>query len=157
MLSAVNNADDMDDWVEDFFDLFNGSAASDPALRARMVADQFMVLDPTAARAVTREQFLSALPMRQPMFARLGVDRLVLVTCEVTTLDERHVLARTGWRPDPEWEDGTVLRSDFVLRRVRAEAEPDHDSPSRDYAQMVMYLNHQDLDALAASRAEPVE
>jgi uncharacterized protein YndB with AHSA1/START domain len=118
---------------------------------AALFHEQFFSCDPAAVTLVDREQFRAALPRRSQLFGAIGSVGSRLRDLEVTTLDSRHVLARTSW--DVLFEDPSnpplMLESSYLLRRIA------------ERWQVLVYLNLHDVVGvlqarLAAASTEPV-
>jgi hypothetical protein len=101
--------------------------------------DTFLNLDPSAARPVTREALIAALPMREKLFGSIGAKGLDLARLSETPLDEMHTLVRTTWsvRFAPDIRARPLsLNATFLLRRT----------DGSDW-RIVVYLNHHDVQA----------
>jgi hypothetical protein len=101
--------------------------------------DTFLNLDPSAARPVTREALIAALPMREKLFGSIGAEGLELTRLSETPLDAMHTLVRTKWavRFAPDIPARPLsLDATFLLRR----------SDGGDW-RIVVYLNHHDVPA----------
>jgi hypothetical protein len=130
--------------VRSFFDRFEqASDTLDVDTIATQFAQVFMNADPNGVAAVPRDAFLAALPRRQELFDRMGVGAIRLTALTETWLDEGYVLVHTQWTADlrDQSREPLGLSSSFILRR-------DGESLA-----VVFYLNHQDIRALAQSRA----
>ena len=133
--------------VRDFLERYE-QAGDDIDLQAvgASFADVFLSLDPNEVASATREQLLSVLPRRQQLFAAIGGTGADLTKIAETVLDEQHTLVRTSWqlRFDAEHQNSEpfTLHSTFLLRLDEG------------CWRIVVYLNHQDVAALAAGRLE---
>ena len=130
--------------VRAFFDRFErASEILDVDTIASLFAEVFMSADPKGVTAVPRDAFVAALPQRQKLFDLMGASTIRLTALTETRLDDNYVLVHTQWAADlrdpahPPLE----LSSSFLLRQ-------DGESLA-----VVFYLNHQDILAVARSRA----
>jgi hypothetical protein len=128
--------------VAEFFERFDRAGeASDSVDAAALFHSTMLTLDPASVGAVTREQIVASLPMRRRFFAELGISRMRLDSLAESPIDDRHTLVRSAWRlettPDSAVANGTLFTATYLLRMVG------------DAWQIVVYLNHQDLRALA--------
>lgn len=99
----------------------------------------FMSLDASSATTLSPQALLAALPRRKQLFEAVGSDGLELADISELPLDDLHTLVRTSWnlRMHEEPPRGPIcLRSTFILRK--------DDGAWR----IVLYLNHQDMNAL---------
>jgi hypothetical protein len=129
------------DEVRKFFErLERVSGNGDGAVES--FAPVFLNADPVGEQAVTREALLAARPMREGMFRSMGVSGLHLESIAETKLGADHVLAQVTWVADglKPGEEPLVLHTTYVLHRTGEDL------------QIIFYLNHQDLSALAAAR-----
>lgn len=130
--------------VRAFFDRFEQASDSlDVDTIAALFAEVFMSADPNGVTVVPRDAFVAALPQRQKLFDRMGASAIRLTALTENRLDEHHVLVHTQWAADlrDPSQAPLELSSSFLLRQ-------DGESLT-----VVFYLNHQDILALARSRA----
>ena len=130
--------------VRAFYDRFErASDTLDVDTFAMQFAEVFMSADPNGVKAVPRDGFLAALPRRQKLFDQIGVSAIRLTELTETRLDDSYLLVHTQWAADlrDPSQPPLALSSSFILRR-------DGESLA-----VVFYLNHQDIVALAQSRA----
>ena len=132
------------DDVAEFFDQFTAAGDTADSVEAgKRFHPILLTLDPMSASQVTREQVVASLPRRKQFFARLGVTGMTLDSLAESPIDDRHTLVRASWRLDrtatSALAEGTVFTSTYLLRKVDADW------------QIVVYLNHQDLRALAST------
>ena len=102
-----------------------------------------MSADPNGVTAVPRDAFVAALPQRQKLFDLMGASVIRLTALSENRLDDNYVLVHTQWVADlrDPSHPPLGLSSSFLVRQ-------DGDS-----LLVVFYLNHQDIRALAQSRA----
>ena len=130
--------------VRAFFDRFErASDILDVETIATLFAEVFMSADPNGVRAVPRDAFVAALPQRQKLFDLMGATAIRLTALSETQLDDNYVLVHTRWAADlrDPSQAPLTLSSSFILRR------------GGESLAVVFYLNHQDIVALAQSRA----
>lgn len=133
------------DSVAEFFDRFDrADDAPDSVDAAALFHPTLLNLDPVSVGMVTREQVVASLPLRKQFFAELGISRMRLESLSESPIDDRHTLVRSTWRlettPDSATANGTLFTSTYLLRKAG------------NTWQVVVYLNHQDLRALADGR-----
>lgn len=130
------------DDVTAFFERF-ASAGEDSVEAAELFHPTVLTLDPVSVSPVTREQVLASLPLRKQFFARLGITGMSLDDLAESPIDDQHTLVRSTWRLERTAASaiaaGTVFTSTYLLRKVDGDW------------QIVVYLNHQDLGALASA------
>lgn len=143
--------------VRAFFERFERAGKEDPEDAVACFAPVFLSADPTATQPLTREELRAALPYRERMFASMGVSGLRLGALSEEALGENHLLVRAQWITEPaagghgnspgdgagtggEGDDVLTLDSTYVLQRA-----------ADGTLQIVFYLNHQDMAALAAA------
>ena len=130
------------DDVTAFFERF-ASAGEDSVEAGAMFHPNLLTLDPVSVGAVTREQVVASLPRRKEFFARAGVTGMSLDSLAESPIDDQHTLVRSTWRLErteaSAVPEGTVFGSTYLLRKVDGDW------------QIVVYLNHQDLGALASA------
>jgi|SRR5581483_2484561 len=86
----------MNQKVATFFQEFQQASENFDAERSgRQFADVFLHSDPESVRAVQRDDFVKALPMRKAFFAQLGLQK---TTMEITSEMDlgAHILVRTN-------------------------------------------------------------
>ncbi len=117
-------------------------AGREPGAAADLFAETFLALDPVRTVVVTRERMRAALVQRRTRFAAAGIRATHLHTLRTRPLDDRHHLAETTWSTESDDPKGAplVLRSTFLLRE------------SEGNWSVVVYLNHDDIDAELARR-----
>jgi len=110
---------------------------------ATMFAEVFMSADPNGVTAVPRDAFVAALPQRQKLFDLMGASAIRLTALTENRLDDNYLLVDTERAADlrDPFQAPLGLSSSFLLRQNGESLE------------VVFYLNHQDILALAQSRA----
>ena len=131
------------DDVADFFHRFASAGdAADSVEAGKLFHPALLTLDPVSATQVTREQVVASLPGRKEFFARLGITGMTLESLAESPIDDQHTLVRSTWglvrTEDSAIATGTIFTSTYLLRRVDGDW------------QIVVYLNHQDLQSLVS-------
>jgi hypothetical protein len=129
--------------VEAFFAEFEraGNVLDLTSIEAQY-APFFLSADPNGTQPVPRDAFLAALPKRREMFASVGGTVSHLTGIRETRLDANYVLVDTDWVMSVGSGGKDIdLSSTFILRKEGNELR------------IVLYLNHQDVAVLIASRA----
>lgn len=129
------------DWVETFFrDYARDNASNDLAATLRHFAPTFLAGGPQGLQCVALEDFAKALPRRKQLFHGIGHHATSFADLQVTHLDNRFALARTGWNmqftPPAGPLRAFLVHSTFLV-------DGGGDAPS-----IVLYLAHQDIFAL---------
>jgi ketosteroid isomerase-like protein len=139
-----NQASVRDDIREFIIRFQTASARGDAALVEQSFPETFVSLDPSTFAVVPREALLAALPGRRERFSQIGAVGATLTAIVEVPLDDRHTLVRTTWetRFAEHGAQPLVLRSTYLIRR------------EADGWRIVVYLNHQNVAALIAARAE---
>lgn len=126
--------------IRAFFQCYDRAAHDlDSEALTSLFCDVFLSMDASSAVALSPQALLAALPRRKQLFEAIGSDGLELADISEMPLDDLHTLVRTSWnlRMHEEPPRGPIcLRSTFILRK--------DDGAWR----IVLYLNHQDMNAL---------
>ena len=126
------------DEVVEFFDAYSRAVDShDLAFFETAYGDTFMFAGPAGAQAVTRNDFLRALPKREAFFKAVGLTASTIVTLAETPLDDTYVMVKALWamrfESDPEHPVVDENPATYLLRRHGGGL------------QIVLQLDHQDL------------
>ena len=89
---------DLRERITTFFEEYERNIrVSDLAAIGRQYGDTFMFAGPTGAQAVSRTDFLAALPRRAGFFESLGMEPSTIRSLEVTQLDDEYTMAKVLW------------------------------------------------------------
>jgi ketosteroid isomerase-like protein len=134
--------DEASERITAFFEEYErNTRASDVAAIGRQYGDTFMFAGPSGAQAVSRADFLAALPRRTGFFESLGMEPSTIRSLEATPLDADYTMAKVLWRMRFAPEHGRPVVVDtsatYILRDERG------------VLRIVFQLDYQDLVQVA--------
>ncbi|MCG3208873.1 MAG: hypothetical protein FOGNACKC_02486 [Anaerolineae bacterium] len=131
----MNQASDI---VRKFFeDYERGSNAADPTLVTAQYSDSFMFAGPQGAQAVSKADFLKALPKREGFFKAVGLTASKIQTLQETRLDEHYILVKVTWQIRFEKEPERPLVEEIAATYLLYQQD--------NLLRIVLQLDHQDL------------
>jgi len=105
-------------------------------------SDPFQIATPQGTKVLDLETFAAGIVRRKELLKGAGCGTAKMVSVEVMSLDRRYVLARTRWKFGDRGDSGPIFtESTFLIEDASGNPK------------IILYLSHDDLQALMTARA----